>query len=103
VSRQSGSLKHTGVAFVGKVKDVTAVSLGGQEPEGLNDIANVDSVDAELLVPQELHTLSELLVDGATDDTGGNSLGVSRSVDNGGADNDVVKSVSGLDGFLGLD
>lgn len=61
-------------------------------PDGLGNITNVDSVELEILGPEELHLVAKMLVDGGSDDAGGNTGDISRAVDNGGTQNDKGKA-----------
>lgn len=94
------------VAGVSQVEDSLVLSLGGNQEDSLNNVTNVNGVQTQGLVPEALHSLIDLLVDGTHDETGGDSRLVARAIDDSGADNVVLDTRSsnlllGLQGSLG--
>eukprot|EP00042_Codosiga_hollandica_P036014 m.271455 g.271455 ORF g.271455 m.271455 type:complete len:397 (+) comp54778_c0_seq3:275-1465(+) len=80
-----------GVALVCEVVCLSEGSAGGHVPEGSCNILNVHSVQTQLVRPQQLHGLAALLVDSTNDEAGSDAKQVSGSVDNGGANDDVLQ------------
>jgi hypothetical protein len=57
------------IGLVGQVPHGSGLALTSQVHDGLADIANMDSVDAQISRPQELHLLVELRIHSTGDDS----------------------------------
>ena len=86
-----------GVTRVSQVVDFTGFSVILQVPESAGNIVDVDGVQLQLSVPQKLHLLVVVLVDGTDDQTGHDVVEARRTVDEARTDDDVVESVVGVE------
>jgi len=92
-----------GVTLVADVPGGSDRDVEGDVPDGAGDIADVDGVETEATIPEELHLLAEVLVDGTDDDAGSNSGTVTRTVDNGGTKDDKGETLDVAKGLLSLE
>jgi hypothetical protein len=50
--------RRTSVSSIGQVKNLTTVSMSGEEPKSVTDILYVHGVHFKFFIPQEFHGLS---------------------------------------------
>jgi len=91
-----------GAAFVGKVVGGSWLSVLGEMQERVDDVADVDGVEGEVLVPEEFHLLAQRLVDGGGDHSRGQTREIAGAVDDGGTNDDEVEALDLSELFLGL-
>jgi len=80
-----------GGALVGEIVERSGLAVLGQMPEGGDDIADMDCIDGEVLVPEEFHLFSQGLVDGGGDQSRGKPGEIAGAVDDGRAHDDEVQ------------
>jgi hypothetical protein len=104
--KEGVNLTLVGIVGVSEVEDLTRLAVGEEEVKSLGNIVSMNGVETKARSVQRLLLLAGFLVDGTNNEAGSETVDVTGTIHNGGANNNVVKISSAsnmtLSGKVGL-